>query len=122
MKKSLSMDRGILIIIFSMLLNVVIVSYLFVIIDKYGEVEEGGRFATTNIVKVIDKEISNRIKISVRDKDFDKEKYINFDIYLKNENVWNLIEEGKTYFVVYTQNNNGEFILEQIEIVKNFSE
>ncbi len=37
------------------------------------------------------------------------------NIIVENKNVWNLIEENKTYLIVYTENAKGECKLQQIE-------
>lgn len=72
-------------------------------------------FSTTNVVIVLEKNNNERFVITVNDKDYTTRECVDFNIYLKNENVWNLIEVNQTYFVVYSKNDKGEFILNQIE-------
>lgn len=95
--------------------------FFFFLIIYYPNFLKNDNYTTTNTVKVIGKRNNKEFIITVMDKDYDKNRYVKFDIYVEDENVWNLIEVDQTYFVVYS-NIKEKLILYQIEKIEDFKE
>ncbi|MFQ6056702.1 MAG: hypothetical protein ACE5J3_12055, partial [Methanosarcinales archaeon] len=81
-------------------------------------------YSTVTSGLITKKEISREYEYSIIFKRFcdTKDKIIEVKIIVDNENVWNLIEENRYYFLTYYQKNNETPVLGQIEHNDEFGE
>lgn len=111
----------------NVLLALVILTLMFIISEWIGFTnikEETIHHSTTTSGLVINKEVDEKsnyyIYLNILDERNESMKEIK--IVVPSENLWNLIELDRTYFVVYQWSNNETPRLEQIEINDEFKE
>jgi len=76
----------------------------------------------TNTIIVVDKVDKYPYEVIIEEiSDQSGEKH-NITIRVDNENVWNLIEKGRTYFMVYSWTDSDTPHLNQIDIVDDYRE
>jgi hypothetical protein len=98
-----------------LIIALITVNILLITTFIYKDISNRTRNATTGTVFIVKKIKDNPLKIVVREKIHSTKEDNEFSILVNNENVWNLIDEEQTYFIVYSQGSGNKLYLDQIE-------
>lgn len=96
---------------------IISVALIIIILRFSGFISTNYYYSPVTSGLVIKKEVSDDYVYTINVKRFGetKDEIINVKIIVSDENVWNLIEEERFYFITYEQKNNETPILGQIE-------